>query len=141
MMPNLPASISNPTLVDAIVVVVIGLYVLEDVRSGMLSGLVQLAGLLLALFAALLFYPAAADLLVSKVGLAYALAKPIAFGGLWLITDLLYGLTIRRMTDLPSRQVAASTSGRLLGAVTGLARGLIVATLALAVVVALPLPA
>src|SRR5438270_11378250 len=87
MMSNLPGAISNPTLVDAIVVVVIGLYVLEDVRNGMLWGLVQLAGLLLALFAALLFYPAAADLLVSKVGLAYALAKPIAFAGIWLITD------------------------------------------------------
>ena len=54
----------NPTLVDALVVVLIGLYVLEDVRNGILYGLVQLAGLLLALLAALLLYPAVASQLV-----------------------------------------------------------------------------
>ena len=53
---QMPITFANPTLVDALVLVLIGLYVLEDVRNGILYGLVQLAGLLLALLAALLFY-------------------------------------------------------------------------------------
>src|SRR5689334_15715950 len=125
----MPIEFSNATLVDALVVVVIGLYVLEDMRNGMLWGLVQLAGLLLSLLVALAFYPTASTLLVGYVSLPYALAKPIAFGAIWLLTDMLYSLTVRRWTDLTSREVAKSRWGRLLGALTGLVRGLIVSML------------
>jgi uncharacterized protein YkwD len=96
--------------------------------------------LLLALLAALLFYSVVATELVERVGLGYGLAKPLAFGGVWLISDILYSLTVRRMTALASRDVARSRLGRLLGAATGFARGLVVATLLLAIVAALPLP-
>jgi uncharacterized protein YkwD len=136
----MPSSISNSTLVDALVVVVIGLYVLEDIRNGMLWGLVQLAGLLLSLLVALVFYPQASALLVTYAILPYALAKPIGFGLVWLLTDLVYGVTVRHWTDAASRQVAASPLGRLLGALTGLARGVIVAMLLLGIIAALPLP-
>jgi uncharacterized protein YkwD/uncharacterized membrane protein required for colicin V production len=136
----MPVSFSNPTLVDALVVVLVGLYVLEDLRSGILHGLVQLAGLLLALLAALLFYSVVATELVNRLGLGYGLAKPIAFGGVWLLSDLLYSATIRRLTASSTREVALSSVGRTLGIVTGLARGVIVAMLLLAIVAALPLP-
>ena len=136
----MPIPLNNATLVDALVLVLIGLYVLEDVRNGILYGLVQLAGLLLALLAALLFYSVVATELVNRVGLGYGLAKPLAFGGVWLLSDLVYSVTARRMTALASRDVARSTIGRLLGIFTGLARGIVVATLLLAIVAALPLP-
>lgn len=136
----MPIPLNNATLVDALVLVLIGLYVLEDVRNGILYGLVQLAGLLLALLAALLFYSVVATELVNRVGLGYGLAKPLAFGGVWLLSDLVYSVTARRMTALASRDVARSTVGRLLGIFTGLARGIVVATLLLAIVAALPLP-
>jgi uncharacterized protein YkwD/uncharacterized membrane protein required for colicin V production len=136
----MPTTFTNATLVDALVLVLIGLYILEDVRNGILYGLVQLAGLLLALLAALLFYSVVATELVNRVGLGYGLAKPLAFGGVWLISDLVYSATVRRMTALASRDLARSALGRLLGVLTGLARGVVVATLLLAIVAALPLP-
>jgi uncharacterized protein YkwD len=136
----MPIPVTNAALVDALVLVLIGLYILEDIRNGILYGLVQLAGLLLALLAALLFYSAVATQLVDRVGLGYGLAKPLAFGGVWLISDMLYSLTVRRVTALASRDVARSKVGRTLGAVTGLARGVVVSTLLLAIVAALPLP-
>src|SRR3954447_23988837 len=119
----MPDSFSNPTLVDALVVVLVGLYILEDVRHGILYGLVQLAGLLLALLAALLFYSVVASELVERVGLGYGLAKPIAFGGIWLLSDLVYTATIRQFTAKATHEVARTTVGRLLGVATGLARG------------------
>jgi uncharacterized protein YkwD/uncharacterized membrane protein required for colicin V production len=136
----MPASLSNSTLVDALVVVLIGLYVLEDVRNGILYGLVQLAGLLLALLAALLLYPWVGAQLVERFGVGYGLAKPIAFGGVWLACDLLYSSTVRRLTARATDEVARSTTGRALGIVTGVARGAVVAMLLLAIVAALPLP-
>jgi uncharacterized protein YkwD/uncharacterized membrane protein required for colicin V production len=136
----MPFTVSNPTLVDALVLVLVGLYILEDLRNGILYGLVQLAGLLVALFVALLFYAVVATELVNRFGLGYGLAKPLAFGGVWLASDLLYGLTVRRLTDSATRDVAKSQLGRLMGVSTGLARGVIVATLLLAIIAALPLP-
>jgi uncharacterized protein YkwD/uncharacterized membrane protein required for colicin V production len=136
----MPDSFSNPTLVDALVVVLVGLYVLEDVRRGILYGLVQLAGLLLALFAALLLYPTVAGELVSRFEVGYGLAKPLAFGGIWLLSDLLYTVTIRRLSAGPTDEVARTSMGRLLGVPTGIARGIIVAMLLLAIVASLPLP-
>jgi uncharacterized protein YkwD/uncharacterized membrane protein required for colicin V production len=136
----MPITLTNATLVDALVLVLIGLYVLEDARNGILYGLVQLTGLLIALLAALLFYSAVATELVNRAGLGYGLAKPLAFGGVWLISDLIYSVTIRRGTALASHDVARSTIGRVLGVATGLARGVVVATLLLAIVAALPLP-
>jgi uncharacterized protein YkwD/uncharacterized membrane protein required for colicin V production len=136
----MPITLSNPTLVDALVVVLIGLYVLEDVRNGILYGLVQLAGLLLALLAALLLYSAVGNLLVGWMGMGYGLAKPLAFGGVWLLSDLLYSATVRQLTANATREVARSNVGRVLGIATGLARGAVVAMLLLAIVAALPLP-
>jgi uncharacterized protein YkwD len=136
----MPISLSNSTLVDALVVVLIGLYVLEDLRNGILYGLVQLAGLLLALLAALLLYSTVSAQLVERAGLGYGLAKPIAFGGVWLASDLLYSITVRRLTASATYEVARSTTGRALGIVTGVARGAVVAMLLLAIVAALPLP-
>lgn len=136
----MPPTLSNPTLVDLLIVVLIGLYVLEDVRGGVLHGLVQIAGLLIALLAALLLYGPAAGELVSRFGLGFGLAKPIAFGGIWLVSDLVYGLTVRQLTAGAVRDVARSTLGKVFGVLTGLARGAAVATLLLAIVAALPLP-
>jgi uncharacterized protein YkwD len=53
---------------------------------------------------------------------------------------MVYGMTVRRWTDPSSRQVALSPLGKLLGALTGLVRGVIVSMLLLGIVAALPLP-
>src|SRR3712207_2876275 len=63
---------------DVIIGLVIALYAIEDLRRGFLFGLLSLAGLLLALVAALVFYGPLADLLTARFGLPYALAKPAA---------------------------------------------------------------
>ncbi|MFN8634655.1 MAG: CvpA family protein [Chloroflexota bacterium] len=136
----MPTTLSNATLVDLLVVVLIGLYVLEDVRNGILHGLVQLAGLLVSLLAGLLFYSPAAAELVNRFGLGYGLAKPIAFGVVWLVTDLVYSLSVRRLAASSAYEVARAPLGRALGVVSGMARGAIVSMLLIAIVAALPLP-
>ncbi len=127
------------TLVDGIVALLVLFYVLDDFRRGALFGLLDLTGFLLALLAALLLYGALAGRLVAWVELPYALAKPAAFGLIWITSDLLFGLTLRRLLAGPARAVATSGLGRLLGIPTGLARGLLAAMLGLSVLAALPL--
>ncbi|MCC7368863.1 MAG: CvpA family protein [Chloroflexi bacterium] len=136
----MPLPANAATLVDLLVLIVVGVYVLEDVRFGFLHGLVELAGLLVALLAALLLYPAASGWLVEQFGLGYGLAKPLGFGLVWTVTGFVYGLTVRRVAASSVRDIGGSTAGRALGLVTGLMRGVLVGMLTLSIVSALPLP-
>jgi uncharacterized protein YkwD/uncharacterized membrane protein required for colicin V production len=136
----MPISANATTLVDLLVLVMLGVYVLEDVRYGFLHGLVELAGLLVALLAALLAYPFVSAQLVETFGLGVGLAKPLGFGLVWMVTGFLYGLTVRRVSAGAMQDVATSSVGKALGVVTGLARGVMVGLLTLGIVSALPLP-
>ena len=75
-MLNLLPVVSNAWLVDALVLVVVGLYILDDVRNGMLWGMVQLSRACCWRCSRAAVPIPAAELLESKFGLAYALAKP-----------------------------------------------------------------
>ena len=136
---SLPLSL-DVHLADLLIALVLLLYILDDVRRGALFGLVDLAGFALALLAALLLYAPLAGLLVERTPLPYALAKPIAFGLVWIATDLLLGQTLRRALARPARMVGRSALGRLFGIFTGAARGGLAVMLALSVIAALPLP-
>ena len=132
--------IPTPTIVDLLILVVVLLYVRDDLRVGVIHGLLNLAGLLLALSAALLLHGRVAGWLVEQLGLAYALAKPAGFALVWVLTDMLFGLVVRRVTRGAADDAARTRVGRLLGVASGAARGLIVAMLLLGIVRALPLP-
>ena len=132
--------ISPPTIADLLIVVIILLYVRDDLRVGVVHGLLNLGGLLLALSTALLFHGRVAGWLVEQVGLAYALAKPAGFAAVWLLSDLLYGLVVRRLTRGAADEAARSRVGRLLGVASGAARGALIAMLLLGLVRGLPLP-
>ena len=136
----MPITANATTLVDILVLVMLGVYVLEDVRYGFLHGLVELAGLLVALLVALLAYPVVSAQLVETFGVGIGLAKPIGFGLAWMVTGLVYGLTVRRIAASAMRDVATSSVGKALGVVTGLARGIMVGMLTLGIVSSLPLP-
>ncbi|MDP8925067.1 MAG: CvpA family protein [Chloroflexota bacterium] len=133
-------AVPTPTIVDILIVLVILLYVLEDTRAGVVHGLLGLAGLLLALSTALLLHGRVAGWLVEHTGLAYALAKPAGFAAVWLLTGLVYGLIVRRPAAAAAEEAARSRVGRLLGVVSGAARGAVVVMLMLGIVRALPLP-
>jgi uncharacterized protein YkwD len=136
----MPFTADPKTLVDLLLMLLLGVYVLEDVRYGFLHGLVELAGLLVALLAALLLYPVVAAQLVESFGVGYGLAKPLGFSLVWMATGLIYGLTVRRVAAPSTQDVGASGIGRALGVVTGLGRGVMVGMLTLAIVTSLPLP-
>ena len=141
-MPDLP-SLPLPAsfnVVDALLLLALALYVSEDVRRGALFGLLDLAGFGVALLAALLAYVPVADWLAGQAGVPYALAKPLGFGLVWLGSDVLFALTLRRAARRPAQAVAGMRSGRLLGVLTGAARAMLAATLALAVITGLPTP-
>jgi uncharacterized protein YkwD/uncharacterized membrane protein required for colicin V production len=133
---ELPA---NP--VDLALLILLLLYAWNGWSRGWLPGLVDLAGLVLALLVGLRFYQPVSAQLITWTGLAYGLAKPAAFFLVWLGTDLLYGSLARRLFGDRLWRRPRSLLERVLGVWPGLARGLVVATVLLTAVSALPLDA
>lgn len=127
--------------VDLLVLGVILLYGANGWQEGWLLSVVELAGLAIALFVALTFYPAAARQLVVLTSLAYGLAKPAAFLALWTLADLVYGMLARRVFGKqlwPRRKRTALD--RLLGLWPGVARGVLVSTILLTISASVPFP-
>ncbi|HLH27034.1 MAG TPA: CvpA family protein [Chloroflexota bacterium] len=126
--------------VDVIIIFLLVVYALQGLQRGFILGLLDLAGLLLALFVALQYYPSGVALLSPYVPLPDSLLKPIAFLGLWLLSDILVTLLLR-LVGLPLRLFGRFSSlNGLLGIVPGLLKGGLVVALVLALALALPLP-
>ena len=126
--------------VDVIVIFLLAVYALQGLQRGFVLGLLDLAGLLLALFVALTFYPLGVSLLAPYVPLSDALLKPISFLGLWVLSDVVVTLLLR-VVALPLRLLASMSSvNGMLGLVPGLLKGGLVVVLVLALALGLPLP-
>lgn len=135
-MPPWPAAPTN--VVDLAVLLILFFYLLNGYAVGWLVGVVELAGLGLALFIGLRFYPQVSSLLVEWTPLPYGLAKPAGFLLLWAISDSLYGILIRRLGNPRFWQAGRSPIGRVLGVWPGLARGLLVSAVLLSVAATIP---
>ena len=131
--PDAPANV-----VDIAVLLILFFYLLNGYAVGWLVGVVELAGLALALFVGLRFYPQVSGLLVEWTPLPYGLAKPAGFLLLWALSDLGYGILIRRVGSSRIWQSGRSPVGRVLGIWPGLARGLVVSTVLLSVAATIP---
>jgi uncharacterized protein YkwD/uncharacterized membrane protein required for colicin V production len=126
--------------VDVIIIFVLVVYALQGLQRGFVLGLLDLAGLVLALVVALQLYPAGVALLAPYVPLPDALLKPIAFLGLWLLSDVVVTLLLR-VVGVPFRLIGRLSSlNGLLGLVPGVVKGGLVVALVLALALALPLP-
>ncbi len=126
--------------VDIIIIFVLAAYAIQGLQRGFLLGLLDLAGLVLALVVALQFYPQGVALLTPYVPLPEALLKPIAFLGLWLLSDVVVTLLLR-VVGLPLRVLGRLSSlNGALGLVPGVLKGGLVVALVLALALALPLP-
>jgi uncharacterized protein YkwD/uncharacterized membrane protein required for colicin V production len=126
--------------VDIVIVFLLAAYALQGLQRGFVLGLLDFLGLLLALFVALTFYPAGVTLLAPYVPLSDALLKPIAFLGLWVLSDVVVTLGLR-VVALPLRLLARMSSlNGMFGLVPGLMKGGLVVAVVLALALALPLP-
>lgn len=125
-------------LVDALLASIVLLGMWSGWRRGFIMAALDLLGLVAALFAALWAYARAAPLL--RPYMAEAWAQPLAFLLVFLLVRILLGrLLLGRARTLP-REAHVHGANRALGLVPGLGNGLIDATLAVMLLLALPLP-
>ncbi len=130
-----------PFVISLILIVILALSAVRGWRLGLEVLAVDLGGLLLATAAASLTYLLVARLLAKVGSIPAAFASLAAFLLVWFGVEFLYRLgihliVVRKVAHLPN---SPSTGNRLGGAALGLMQMLLVASLSLMVLLALPL--
>lgn len=124
---------------DVAVPIVIVLFAYLGTRNGFLVGVLELAGLAVSIAIPLLTYAPVSRLTVG-MGVSKVYAGAVTFFTIWLIVSNGYFILARRFYRRLPREVRKSRANRALGVVPGVARGLILVTLVLAVAATLPIP-
>ncbi|HZI17901.1 MAG TPA: CvpA family protein [Pyrinomonadaceae bacterium] len=128
------------TIIDLLLVLVLGLCVWNGYRRGFLLGLLDLARWAASLLAAIRFYQPVARWLGASLGLSEVWDKPVAF----LLVAVVVSLLVQAAGYALLRRVSAETHrgkvNRALGVVPGAVSGLILAAILSALLMAMPLP-
>ena len=124
---------------DLLIVVIILWPVYLGVRRGFLAGMLELAGIVVSVAVPFFLYVPGGKLL-QKAGVSEVYSGALAFLIIWFITLNAYYFIARRLYRRVPRGVRISRINMALGALPGLARGLIIAALLLAIAVSLPNP-
>jgi uncharacterized protein YkwD len=125
---------------DAIVLVIFAVYLLDGLQRGFVVSVLDLAGLVVGLLAALRFYERATPWIVDLVGVSDGLARPLAFVALWLLAGAAFSLATRVLLGGVLGKGTISLADRVLALVPSAFRGVLVVALVLALFAALPLP-
>jgi uncharacterized protein YkwD len=124
---------------DLIIVLVILWPVYMGVRRGFFAGVLELMSIVISVGVPFFLYIPAGRLL-HKLHVAQVYSGPLAFLIIWFITLNVYYFGARRLYRRVPRGIRISRINMALGALPGLARGLIIASLLLAVAVSVPNP-
>ena len=124
---------------DLVIVLIILWPVYLGVRRGFLAGILELAGIVVSVAVPFFLYVPGGKLL-HKLGVAQIYSGALAFLIIWFVTLNIYYFVARQLYRRVPRGIRISRINMALGALPGLARGLIVAALLLAVAVSLPNP-
>lgn len=125
-------------LVDVLLSVIVLLGLWSGWRRGFILSALDLLGLAAALFAALWGYARAAPLLKPYIDEAWA--RPLAFLLIFVLVRVIVGRLVLGGARALPREAHAHGANRVLGLLPGLGNGLIDATLAVMLLLALPLP-
>ncbi|HEY0679567.1 MAG TPA: CvpA family protein [Chitinophagaceae bacterium] len=125
-------------LIDILLIFIVLISVLTGWRRGFLLGLLQLAGWIASILAALYFYRPAAELIERYTTAFGAWSLPIAFLAILVFVRLLFSV----VTRFALRPVHPDTHGHLankaLGVIPGFINGVINATIVAALLLSLP---
>jgi uncharacterized protein YkwD/uncharacterized membrane protein required for colicin V production len=123
---------------DLLVVGIVGLAILFSVRRGFVAVLLSLIGFVVSLVAAFTFYPLVSQLLSNLFGWEPVWTRPIAFLGLWILIESLFGLIEAVLHRRFGERLQSSQFNRYLGVIPGALQGLLTSAVILTMIALLP---
>lgn len=125
------------TWIDILIILVILFYTFDGYRQGFLRMFLDILGIILAFIIALKYYPFMANLLFAW-GMNINLTKPIGFFTLWTLSQLIFYLLIVLVLRLIPSPIHTNKINRYLGIVPGLAKGTMIISIFLIILMILP---
>jgi uncharacterized protein YkwD len=127
-------------IIDILLLIVIALSVINGYRRGFVRGVLDLAGWVLSLIAALRYYQSVARWLGPRIDLwSEAWDQPIAFVIVALVTGIIVHVigywALQRLSD----EIEESQTNRIFGVLPGFVNGMITAAILSALLLAIPL--
>jgi uncharacterized protein YkwD len=136
LMGQIAAFLSGFNPVDIVLVVFLGLYALDGMRRGFISGALGLAGIFLTLLVAVKASPAVGEILAASLNMPGMLANVAAFFVVLIVAQIVMQVAVRFILSAlkPVRVVLAPLMviDHALGFIPGLLQAAIIATLVLA---------
>lgn len=123
--------------IDVLIVVVVMLFALSGWRRGFILGLFDLIGLVLGLIAAF-FLSSYVTRALEGLGIGAGFAGIVAFILVFIAVDMLFWLLMRKLLRRIPEPVLRSKVNRGFGVLLGAAKGVLICTLAILLLVALP---
>ncbi len=124
---------------DAAIVIGIFVFIIAGLRRGFLIGLIELVGIMLSVIIPLLFYIPASRAL-EGMGISQVYSGALSFLIILFIAISIYYAIAERFYRWIPRKIRASRVNKVFGLLTGLLKGLVIVTILLAVIAALPIP-
>lgn len=125
------------TWVDALITIIILLYIYSGYRQGFLRMFVDIVGIVISFLIALKFYSIVGEIFVSW-GLNPNLAKPIGFFVLWTVIQMIFwGLTVLIFHYIPTL-FHENKNNKTLGTIPGALKGLLIVAIFLIILMILP---
>lgn len=123
---------------DGFIALSVLIYIVNGVKRGFLKGLVELVGIIVFLSIPLILHIPAGRVL-EKFGVSGVYSAALAFLIILVITISIYHTLGERLYRWIPEKIKISQANRILGLFTGLIKGIVFATLLLAIIVALPI--
>lgn len=124
---------------DAIIAISMFVFIINGFRRGFLIGLIELVGIMVSLSIPVLLYIPGSRVL-QDLGVSLVYSGALAFLIIFFITISIFFVFAERFYRWIPDKIRASRINKLFGLFTGLLKGLVIITLLLALIVALPIP-
>ena len=124
---------------DAAIAIGVFVYIIKGMGRGVIVGLVELTGFIVAVSIPLFLYIPGSRIL-ADLGISQVYSGALAFLIIFFVTISIYFALAERLYHLIPQKIRYSSVNKLFGLFTGLLKGLIVVSLLLAFFVALPIP-
>ena len=125
--------------VDLVIVLIFGLYVFDGYRRGFLKLSWELFGLIVAFLFALKFYPPLSAVIEHSLNVSALYSKPIAFLGIWFITQGIFYLVGRIIAFYTPSVLKVSKINHYLGLIPATIKGFIFISVILILFLIIPI--
>lgn len=126
------------TFIDLFIIFVLGIYLIDGYRRGLLLLTLELVGTLVTFYLALRLATPVGQLIDRYIAIPDGLGKPIGFAGLWLALQGLYLIISGLLYPFIPKTIRQSPINKLLGLIPSVAKGLVMVAIILTLLVVLP---